>query len=84
MFLYRQLGLRTVEEGLDLVESVYHGWAIDANPMSGVVEGFKWSVMGGESPTFRSLAPSTSIMVLLLVTGMVNFKRAERTFVDVL
>jgi uncharacterized nucleotidyltransferase DUF6036 len=30
MFLYRQLGLRTVEEGLDLVESVYHGRAIDA------------------------------------------------------
>jgi len=30
MFLYRQLGFTTVEEGLDLVESVYHGRRLEA------------------------------------------------------
>ncbi|MDT5037258.1 MAG: hypothetical protein QOE03_2443, partial [Micromonosporaceae bacterium] len=30
MLLYRLVGFSTVEEGLDLVESVYQGWAIDA------------------------------------------------------
>jgi lipopolysaccharide transport system permease protein len=59
-------------------------WIIDVNPMSGVVEGFRWSILGGAAPSVRELAPSMGVMVLLLVTGLVHYRRAERTFVDIL
>lgn len=53
------------------------------NPMSGVVEGFRWSLLGeGPSPG-PMLAVSAGVAVFLLVTGALYFRRAERTFADV-
>jgi len=53
------------------------------NPMAGVIEGFRWALLGKESPDFWVIAVSTIVVVALLFGGIVYFKRMERTFADV-
>jgi lipopolysaccharide transport system permease protein len=53
------------------------------NPMVGVIEGFRWALLAKGSPDFLVIAVSTVIMIALLVSGLVYFKRMERTFADV-
>jgi len=53
------------------------------NPMAGVIEGFRWALLGKESPDFRVIALSAAVVIVLLFTGAVYFKRMERTFADV-
>lgn len=59
-------------------------WAYSLNPMVGVIEGFRWAVFGQGEPHFTSLAMSGVIITLLLAGGLVFFRRAERTFADVI
>lgn len=52
------------------------------NPMVGVVEGFRWAILGiGDGPS-PMLAVSTLVAVSLFISGIVWFRRGERTFVD--
>jgi len=52
------------------------------NPMTGVVEGFRWALLGsGQAPGTMTLVSSV-VAVILLVTGMVYFRRMERQFSD--
>jgi lipopolysaccharide transport system permease protein len=53
------------------------------NPMVGVVEGFRWALLGAAPPSPATLAASALISVILLVSGMYYFRRMERTFADV-
>jgi lipopolysaccharide transport system permease protein len=52
------------------------------NPMVGVVEGFRWAMLGTDPPPSPMLAISTMISLILLVSGMYYFKRMERNFAD--
>lgn len=52
------------------------------NPMTGVVEGFRWALLGsGQAPGLMTLV-SALVALLLLVSGMFYFKRMERLFAD--
>ena len=51
------------------------------NPMVGVVSGFRWSLLGGEGPTW-SLAASAGVMLLVLITGLIYFRRVEGVLAD--
>jgi len=53
------------------------------NPMAGVIEGFRWALLGKESPDFGVMAVSAAAVLVLLVGGIIYFKRMERTFADV-
>lgn len=54
------------------------------NPMVGVVEGFRWALLGGARPApVAELLASTAAAAVLLVTGAFYFRRMERTFADV-
>jgi lipopolysaccharide transport system permease protein len=54
------------------------------NPMTGVIEGFRWSLLGtGEAPVLDVLR-SVLVVALLLATGLLYFRRMERTFADVI
>ncbi|HSF82417.1 MAG TPA: ABC transporter permease [Anaerolineales bacterium] len=53
------------------------------NPMVGVVEGFRWALLGAAPPATVTLAASTIISITLLITGMYYFRRMERIFADV-
>ena len=54
------------------------------NPMVGVIEGFRWALAGKESPDFVSIGLSAILIVLLLLGGLVFFKKHEQTFADVI
>jgi lipopolysaccharide transport system permease protein len=53
------------------------------NPMTGVVEGFRWAILGStQSSPLTLLAVSIPVAILLLVSGMIYFRRMERLFAD--
>jgi lipopolysaccharide transport system permease protein len=52
------------------------------NPMAGVVEGFRWALLGGASPPWGLLAASSLCVVALLAGGLLFFQRLERSFAD--
>ncbi len=52
------------------------------NPMTGVVEGFRWALLGTETTPGPMLAVSASIALIVLITGLFYFRRMERTFAD--
>jgi lipopolysaccharide transport system permease protein len=53
------------------------------NPMAGVVEGFRWALIGTAHPAWGTLALSTIVALALLVSGTAYFRTLERTFADV-
>ena len=52
------------------------------NPMSTVLDGFRWSIADGPTPGPEALV-SAAVVVVLLVGGLSYFSRAERSFADV-
>jgi lipopolysaccharide transport system permease protein len=54
------------------------------NPMVGVVEGFRWALVGAEHPDFRAMAISGVFITVCLALGLVYFRRMERSFADVI
>lgn len=62
-------------------------WALllyGLNPMAGVIEGFRWALLGTAEPPGLVLIPSVLMTALLLVAGIVYFRRTEATLVDVI
>ncbi len=53
------------------------------NPMVGVVDGFRWALLGAPRPPGISVAASALAAIVLLITGAYYFRRVERTFADV-
>jgi homopolymeric O-antigen transport system permease protein len=53
------------------------------NPMVGVVEGFRWSLLGVNTAPGPIIALSSLVAIGLLVSGAYYFRRMERTFADV-
>lgn len=54
------------------------------NPMAGVVAGFRWALLGTETPPGLMTAVSALVALLLFVTGALYFRRMEQSFADVL
>jgi lipopolysaccharide transport system permease protein len=54
------------------------------NPMVGVVEGFRWSVLGTATAPGMIIFVSTAVAIVLLITGALYFRKMERTFADVI
>lgn len=55
------------------------------NPMTGVIQGFRWALLGsGEAPGGTAFYLSLGIILLTLVSGTYVFRRTERTIVDLL
>lgn len=59
-------------------------WAYSLNPMVGVIEGFRWAVFDRGEPNFMATGISLAVIIVLMLGGLVFFKRAERTFADVI
>jgi lipopolysaccharide transport system permease protein len=53
------------------------------NPMVGVVDGFRWALLGTGQPPGAAVAMSVGVTLVLLVSGAFYFRRMERTFADV-
>jgi len=54
------------------------------NPMVGVIEGFRWALLGQAAPDPLMMAASSVVFVFVLIGGMVYFKKMERQFADVI
>lgn len=52
------------------------------NPMAGVVNGFRWALLGVGSPPGLDLLVSVTVAFVLLISGLFFFKRTERLFAD--
>ena len=54
------------------------------NPMAGVVDGFRWALLGQEIHSSPLIVVSLVTMVVLLVGGLIYFQNTEQTFADVI
>jgi len=54
------------------------------NPMAGVVEGFRWALLGKSAPPGAMLIVSVAATVILLAGGLFYFARMEKTFPDII
>jgi len=55
------------------------------NPMVGVIDGFRWAILGGNSQLYLpGFILSMALVFLLLVSGIWYFRKMERTFADVI
>jgi lipopolysaccharide transport system permease protein len=54
------------------------------NPMVGVVEGFRWALLGADTHPGPMVAVSTAVALAVLVAAALYFRRMERSFADVI
>jgi lipopolysaccharide transport system permease protein len=55
------------------------------NPMVGVIDGFRWCLLGGESPLeLRSFILSLVVVGFLFFLGISQFRKMERSFADII
>lgn len=59
-------------------------WLYSLNPMTGVVEGFRWAILGKSNLDLVSLGLSAAVVAALLIGGLYYFKRMEASFADVI
>jgi lipopolysaccharide transport system permease protein len=60
-------------------------WLYSLNPMVGVIDGFRWAILGGESQLYLpGFALSVGLVMFLLWFGIRYFRAYERTFADVI
>jgi lipopolysaccharide transport system permease protein len=52
------------------------------NPMAGVVNGFRWAILGTPTGPGTDLIISAAVAVVILVSGLLYFRRMEKTFAD--
>lgn len=58
------------------------GWIYGLNPMAGVVEGFRWALLGTGAPPGPVLLVSALVTLGILISGAFYFRRLEKTFAD--
>ena len=60
-------------------------WLYSINPMSGVIFGFRWALLGKpESIDLVSIAISSAIALIVFISGLFFFRRMERVFADMI
>ena len=57
-------------------------WILSLNPMTAVVAGWRWTILGGPEPIFGQVAVGTGVAVVLLAFGLAYFRRSEPKFAD--
>jgi lipopolysaccharide transport system permease protein len=95
MVRYRDAGYAlpfTIQIGMYLTPVVYpatfiperYRWLLALNPLTAVIEGFRWSLLGTKPPSVATLVVSAAIGVVVLIAGLYFFRRTERTIVDMI
>lgn len=58
------------------------GWVLDANPLSGIFESFRYSITGLGAMDWQGLGYCTVCFLIMLFIGLIIFTKAERNFID--
>jgi lipopolysaccharide transport system permease protein len=68
------------------VSLIPEGWRFlySLNPMVGVIEGFRWALLGQTAPDPVVMSTSAVVFLIVLVTGLVYFRQMERQFADII
>jgi len=71
---------------LSVMEGSYkkYMWFIQANPVTSVIETFKFGFLGQGTFTWLSLGYSALFSILILLIGIIVFNKVERSFMDVI
>jgi lipopolysaccharide transport system permease protein len=59
-------------------------WVVSLNPMTGVIDGFRWAVLGRGLPHYDVFAISWAMALALAASGLWYFRRVERDFADII
>jgi len=54
------------------------------NPMVGVIDGFRWSILGTANPNWHCIAISSVSVLIIFIGGLFYFRKMERTFADII
>ncbi len=57
-------------------------WLVELNPMTGIIEAFRYGFLGQGVLTWQSLGYSVIVTLVSLVLGVIIFNKTEKTFVD--
>lgn len=57
-------------------------WVYGLNPMTGVIDGFRWALTGQGQPPGLTLLASAIVVTLILISGLMFFRRMEGTMAD--
>lgn len=60
-----------------------HVWLLQANPMTSIIETFKFAFLGSGMFSWGSLAYSLCFTILIMLAGTLTFNKVERNFIDV-
>ena len=66
-----------------MVQGKYH-WLLALNPMGGVIQAYRSSILGHLPIDWFLLGVSTAVILLILISGLYYFRRMERVFADVI
>jgi lipopolysaccharide transport system permease protein len=95
MVRYRDAGYAlpfAIQVGMYLTPVIYpatfiperYRWLLALNPMTAVIEGFRWSLLGTKPPNMLTLGVSIGVGLVVLTAGFYFFRRTERTIVDMI
>jgi lipopolysaccharide transport system permease protein len=59
-------------------------WIYSLNPMVGVIEGFRWALLGKGSPNTEMILLSSGIVLIIFLSGLYYFKKMEQSFADII
>jgi lipopolysaccharide transport system permease protein len=59
-------------------------WLYALNPLTGVIEGFRWALLGQAAPDTIVMVMSFAVFSMVLIAGVVYFRQMEREFADVI
>lgn len=68
---------------LSLFPEEYH-WILLFNPMGGIIEAFRASTLGRHPINWNALAVSSGIIFVIFATGLLYFRKVERSFADII
>ncbi|WP_295799395.1 ABC transporter permease [Mucilaginibacter sp.] len=76
--------LTTVIYPLSTVKQKYphYQWMVEYNPMTSIIEAFRYGFLGQGTFTMLSLAITTIITIVIMLLGIIVFNRVERNFID--
>lgn len=57
---------------------------ISLNPATGIIELFRWSILGTQADPWRYVLSSAAVLAVLVVGGLLIFRRMERSFADII
>jgi homopolymeric O-antigen transport system permease protein len=59
-------------------------WLYGLNPLTGVIEGFRWALLGQTAPDLIIMAASVAAFSILVIAGLMYFRQMEMQFADVI